>query len=50
MKELSKAESLRVKEIDSKVKNKFRYDWLDQKFVLKTKKGETSAFFVLEIS
>ena len=36
-KELSKADVLKVKEIDKGLKNKFRFDWLDHSIIVKTK-------------
>lgn len=38
MKTLSREEVILIKEIDSKIKNKFRLEWLDTVVILKSKK------------
>ena len=39
MKELTKSNVVRIKDLDSKIKNKFRLMWLEDNLTIKSKKG-----------
>ena len=41
MKELAKSDVVRVKELDSKIKNKFRFMWLEDSLTIKSKKSDS---------
>ena len=40
MKELTKSDVVRIKELDSKIKNKIRFMWLEDSLTIKSKKGD----------
>ena len=39
--ELTKSDVVRIKDIDSKIKNKFRFMWLEDSLTIKSKKGDS---------
>ena len=41
MKELKKSDVVRIKELDSKNKNKFRFMWLEDGLTIKSKKNDS---------
>ena len=41
MKELTKSDVLIIKDLDSKIKNKFRFIWLEDSLTIKSKKGDS---------
>ena len=41
MKELTKSDILRINDLDSKVKNKFRFVWLEDSLTIKSKNGDS---------
>ena len=41
MKELTKSEVVRIKDLDSKIKNKCRFIWLEDSLAIKSKKSDS---------
>ena len=41
MKELTTSDVVRIKDLDSKIKNKFRFMWLEDGLTIKSKKGDS---------